>query len=54
MRQRLGMFLQFVNLVGLPMLIYWQLLFGFHPIAMPLYLAGGCLLFWLGTRLRES
>ncbi len=54
MRQQIGLLFQFVNLVGLPLLIYWQLVYGFHPIAMPLFLGGGCILFWLGTRLRES
>lgn len=54
MRQQIGVLLQFLVLTALPMLCYWQLQFGFRLIWMPLLLTVGIVLFWLGTRLRET
>jgi hypothetical protein len=54
MRHQIGMGLQFVVLVFLPMLIIWQLEFGFPLIYMPALLLVGVIAFTIGTRLRES
>lgn len=51
---RLGMGMQFVVLAGLPMLIYWQLLYGFKLVLMPACLLLGIVIFTIGTKLRES
>ena len=53
-RHYLGLALQFVALVFLPLLIIWQLNFGFPLIWMPLLLLVGFIVFSIGTRLRES
>ena len=54
MRHRIGMGLQFLVLVFLPMLIIWQLEFGFPLLYMPALLVVGMIVFGIGTRLRES
>jgi hypothetical protein len=54
MKQQIGFYLQLAMLALLPMLCYWQLQFGFRLIWMPGLLLVGVVLFWLGTRLRES
>lgn len=54
MRHQLGIFLQFVVLVALPMLIVWQLNFGIPLIVMPVATLAGIFVFWLGYKLRES
>lgn len=54
MRHRIGMLLQFAMLVFLPLLIIWQLNFGFRLIFMPALLLVGAVVFAIGTRLRES
>lgn len=54
MRHRLGIGLQFAVLVFLPLLIWWQLTFGFRLIVMPAMLVSASVVFWIGTRLRES
>jgi len=54
MKHQLGTFLQFAMLVFLPMLILWQLSFGFDLIWMPSLLLAGVVVFVVGTRLRES
>ena len=54
MLHRLGMGMQFVVLAGLPMLIYWQLLYGFELVIMPACLLAGVVIFSIGTKLRES
>ncbi len=46
--------MQFLVLVFLPLLIIWQLNFGFPLIYMPGLLLAGMIVFGLGTRLRES
>lgn len=48
------MLMQFAALVFLPLLIIWQLNFGFPLIYMPALLLAGVLVFFTGTRLRES
>lgn len=54
MRHQFGTLLQFVTLVFLPMLIIWQLTFGFQLIWMPAMLVVGIVVFSIGTKLRES
>ena len=54
MRQQLGFLLQLAVLGILPVLSYWQLQNGFPLIWMPGLLLAGAVMFWLGTRLRES
>lgn len=54
MRHRIGRLLQFVVLVFLPMLILWQLEFGFRLVLMPALTLVGIVVFWIGTRLREG
>lgn len=54
MAHRLGLLLQFAVLVFLPLLILWQLTFGFELIWMPALLLVGVIVFSLGTKLRES
>lgn len=54
MRHRIGMALQFLVLVFLPLLILWQLNFGFRLIVMPACTLAGIVVFVIGTRLRES
>ncbi len=54
MRQQIGTLLQFVVLVFLPMLILWQLEFGFRLILMPALTLCGIVVFWIGYKLREG
>jgi hypothetical protein len=54
MKHQLGVLLQFLVLVALPLLCWWQLQFGFSLIWMPALLTVGIALFWLGTKLREG
>ncbi len=54
MRHQIGILLQFVVLVYLPMLILWQLEFGFRLILMPALTLVGILVFWIGYKLREG
>jgi hypothetical protein len=54
MRIHAGFLLQFAVLVFLPLLIVWQLNFGFDLIYMPIALLAGIVVFSVGTRLRES
>ncbi|GIX03333.1 MAG: hypothetical protein KatS3mg113_0339 [Planctomycetaceae bacterium] len=54
MKRHLGFLLQLLVLGCLPVLSYWQLFFGFPLIWMPALLTLGIVVFWLGTRLRES
>lgn len=50
----LGITLQLVALVFLPVLILWQLNFGLPLLVMPIGLLSGMILFQIGTRLRGS
>jgi len=54
MKQQLGVLLQFVVLVLLPMTILWQLQFGFEVFVMPICLLIGIGMFWVGSLLRNS
>jgi hypothetical protein len=54
MRHHIGFLLQFVVLVFLPMLILWQLEFGFRLILMPALTLVGIVVFWIGYKLREG
>jgi len=54
MKHQIGVGLQFVVLVFLPLLIIWQLEFGFKLIYMPALLLLGVVVFTIGTQLRES
>ncbi len=54
MRHQFGLLLQFVTLMFLPMLIVWQLIFGFRLNWMPAMLVAGIVIFGIGTKLRES
>jgi uncharacterized membrane protein len=53
MRNHLGLALQFAALVFLPLLIVWQLNFGFRLLWMPLLTLAGVIVFYVGHRLRE-
>ena len=54
MRHHLGLLLQILVLAGLPLLIVYQLNFGFQLLVMPICTLIGIVVFWIGTRLRES
>lgn len=54
MRHHIGIVLQLFVLSVLPVLSYWQLWYGFKLIWMPGLILVGVVIFWLGTRLRES
>ena len=50
----LGMFLQLATLSVLPLIVVFQLIYGFRLIVMPISLLIGITLFSIGTALRES
>jgi hypothetical protein len=54
MRQQIGFLMQYAALVLLPMLILWQLVFGFRLIVMPILTLVGAVVFWIGHKLREG
>ena len=54
MRQTIGMLIQIAVLAFMPMIILYQLNFGFRLIVMPVCTTIGIVVFWIGTRLRES
>jgi hypothetical protein len=54
MRQQIGWLMQLAVLAFLPMLILWQLNFGFRLVWMPALTVAGILVFWIGCQLRES
>ncbi len=54
MRHSIGFLLQLAVLVFLPMLILWQLSFGFRLILMPALTVASILVFWIGYKLREG
>lgn len=54
MRNQLGMLLQFAALVFLPLLIIWQLNFGFRLLWMPALTLLGLFVFYVGHWLREK
>lgn len=53
MRNHLGFGMQFIALVFLPLLILWQLNFGFQLIWMPALTFAAAAVFYVGHRLRE-
>jgi hypothetical protein len=53
-RNWIGMALQFLALVFLPLLVLWQLEFGFELIWMPAMLLVGVVVFSIGHALREK
>lgn len=54
MRNQLGFLLQFAALIFLPLLIIWQLNFGFQLLWMPALTIAGALVFYIGHALREK
>lgn len=54
MRNSIGAGLQFLALIFLPLLIIWQLNFGFRLLWMPGLTLAGLGVFWLGHALREK
>lgn len=54
MKHQIGLGLQFLVLTATPLISWWQLQFGFNLIWMPGLLVVAILLFWIGTRLRET
>lgn len=54
MKHHIGLLLQLVVLSALPVLVVFQLIYGFRLIVMPACLLAGIVLFTLGTKLRES
>jgi hypothetical protein len=53
MRNTIGFLLQFAALVILPLLIVWQLNFGFRLLWMPTLTIAAVIVFWIGQSLRE-
>ncbi len=54
LKQYVGMMLQLFTLSILPLIIVFQLFYGFRLIVMPISLLIGITLFSIGTMLRES
>ncbi|MEZ6055963.1 MAG: hypothetical protein R3C01_04595 [Planctomycetaceae bacterium] len=54
MRNQIGFFLQFLALVFLPVLIIWQLNYGFNLLWMPGMTTLGVVVFLVGHSLREK
>ena len=52
-RNLLGMFLQLLGLTFLPVLVLWQLNFGFHLLWMPGLTLLGVGVFFMGHKLRD-
>lgn len=53
MRNALGFLMQFAAMVFLPLLIIWQLNFGFRLLWMPSLTLAAVVVFWIGHTLRE-
>jgi hypothetical protein len=53
-RNWIGLALQFLALVFLPVLVIWQLQYGFELIWMPAMLMVGVVVFAIGHALREK
>jgi len=54
MRNQIGFLMQFAALVFLPLLIIWQLNFGFRLIWMPVLTIAGVVVFYVGHQLRQK
>ena len=53
MLHHLGILLQIVAMTGLPLVILYQLNFGFQLTIMPICTVAAIIVFFVGTRLRE-
>jgi hypothetical protein len=53
MRNSIGALLQFAALSFLPLLIIWQLNFGFELLWMPMLTLAAAVVFWFGHLLRD-
>jgi hypothetical protein len=53
MRNTIGFLMQFAALVFLPLLVLWQLNFGFRLLWMPSLTVAAAIVFWIGQSLRE-
>jgi hypothetical protein len=54
MLHHLGIFLQICAMTLLPLIILYQLQFGFQLVVMPVLTVIGFAVFWIGTQLREK
>ena len=54
MQHQSGILCQLSVLAGLPVLVIGQLRFDYHFLVMPISLMIGIVVFWIGTKLRES
>jgi hypothetical protein len=54
MLHHIGIFLQICAMTFLPLIILYQLQFGFKLIVMPVCTVAGFTVFWIGTQLREK
>lgn len=54
MRHHIGIFLQVCAMTFLPLIVLYQLNFGFQLIIMPVCLTIGIIVFAIGTKLREG
>ena len=54
LRNTVGFLLQFAALVFLPLLIFWQLDFGFKLLWMPSLTLLALVIFWIGHSLRDK
>ena len=53
MRNQIGFLMQMAALTFLPVLIIWQLNFGFRLLWMPSLTLVGAFVFWIGHKLRD-
>jgi hypothetical protein len=53
-RNTMGFLLQFAALVFLPLLVFWQLDFGFRLLWMPTLTTVAVVVFWIGGLLRDK
>lgn len=53
MLHHLGILLQITAMTGLPLVILYQLNFGFRLTVMPICTVAAIIVFFVGTRLRE-
>ncbi|MDA0282265.1 MAG: hypothetical protein O3B13_24030 [Planctomycetota bacterium] len=54
MLHHIGIFLQISAMTLLPLIILYQLQFGFKLVVMPICTVIGLAVFWIGTQLREK
>lgn len=53
-RNTIGFLMQFAALIFLPLLIFWQLDFGFRLLWMPTLTVAAVAVFWIGHQLRDK